>query len=52
MTQKRSQPLDDRSALDTARGAGHKQREKTLRGFAGITFYLFRGGADVRPPPS
>jgi hypothetical protein len=40
MTEKRSLPLDDRSALDTARGADREQREETLRDFAGIRFFI------------
>jgi hypothetical protein len=30
MTEKRSLPLDDLSALDTARGADREQREETF----------------------
>jgi len=50
MTEKRSLPLDDRGALDTARGAERAQREETLRGFAGIRFSSVQRGAAVRPP--
>jgi hypothetical protein len=50
MTEKRSLPLDDRSALDTARGADREQREETLRGFAGIRFSSVKRGSGCSSP--
>jgi len=50
MTEKRSLPLDDRSALDTARGADRKRLEMTLRGFAGIRFLSVQRGRGCLSP--
>jgi hypothetical protein len=50
MTEKRSLPLDDRGALDTARGAERAQREETLRGFAGIGFSSVQRGSGCSSP--
>jgi hypothetical protein len=44
MTELRSLPLDDRSALATARGTDYRQREDTLRSFAGTIFFIFSKG--------